>query len=592
MNKRGLSDVVTTVIIIALALVAVAVVWVVVQNLISSNSSQIQSSENFLKLKMNIESVQNNSGKLFVLVKRDVGDGNFNAMKFVVIYQNQSSESFVQSASIDQLGLKGFLLNTSGSIEAVSKVEAYPTLIDSTGKQIVSTIYSSFEVNGAIKSVTCTPSCTNKACGDDGCGGSCTNTCNSTQTCSGYSCITAGCVTNLVNTSWSAWVNQTACQIDNTIIQNRSLVEYETTSCGFTNRTIWASQTISCVYNTVCTPSCTGKACGASDGCSGICQTGTCVTGTCQSGVCVVVSPGTGTASDPFKITNCVDLQNMNRNMTAYYKLMNNIDCSASVRWNGGDGFQPVGNTSIQFTGNLNGNKFVISNLVIDHYDADYNGLFGFTNNGFKVYDLGFNNIFIRARSLTGVLAGRIYGDTVDRVYAKNSIIIANGDYAGGLIGDMRDYVDVHDVYFSGNISSTSNYVGGIVGYNENSRITNGYSLGNYSASAAFIGGISGRSAGNLNSESLKNVFSVSNLYVGSSYKGGIVGYIDGGSNVIRSYWNTSTSNSVCSNGAAPVSCFPITDNTYFYNMNNQPLIGFDTSIWQQNSNTYPTLTF
>ena len=255
MNKRGLSDVVTTVIIIALALVAVAVVWVVVQNLISSNSSQIQSSENFLKLKMNIESVQNNSGKLFVLVKRDVGDGNFNAMKFVVIYQNQSSESFVQSASIDQLGLKGFLLNTSGSIDAVSKVEAYPTLIDSTGKQIVSTIYSSFEVNGAINNAnipsqpSCIPNCSGKTCGSDGCIGTC-GSCNSTQTCSNSQCTNniQVCQNNLTHIS-TPWVN-VSCLSNNLMNQTRNTINYDSNSCGnYSNNTVVEYQNVSpCVY--------------------------------------------------------------------------------------------------------------------------------------------------------------------------------------------------------------------------------------------------------------------------------------------------------------------------------------------------------
>ena len=40
----------------------------------------------------------------------------------------------------------------------------------------------------------------------------------------------------------------------------------------------------------VCTPDCTGKACGSGDGCGGICQTGSCPGGqTCQSGTCVAV---------------------------------------------------------------------------------------------------------------------------------------------------------------------------------------------------------------------------------------------------------------------------------------------------------------
>ena len=41
-----------------------------------------------------------------------------------------------------------------------------------------------------------------------------------------------------------------------------------------------------------CTASCTGKACGADDGCGSKCQTGSCTTGTCSAGVCMTSGLG------------------------------------------------------------------------------------------------------------------------------------------------------------------------------------------------------------------------------------------------------------------------------------------------------------
>jgi len=83
----------------------------------------------------------------------------------------------------------------------------------------------------------CVPSCTNKTCGNNGCGGVC-GTCSSTQTCSSGKCV---------------------------ITQNE----------------------------TQCVPSCTGKICG-SDGCTGSC--GTCSsTQTCSSGSCINETPQEGT---------------------------------------------------------------------------------------------------------------------------------------------------------------------------------------------------------------------------------------------------------------------------------------------------------
>ena len=39
---------------------------------------------------------------------------------------------------------------------------------------------------------------------------------------------------------------------------------------------------------------------------------------------------GTGTAGDPYLITNCTQLQEMNNDLAASYKLANDIDCSAT----------------------------------------------------------------------------------------------------------------------------------------------------------------------------------------------------------------------------------------------------------------------
>ena len=51
---------------------------------------------------------------------------------------------------------------------------------------------------------------------------------------------------------------------------------------------------------------------------------------------------GDGSSGNPYQITNCVQLQEMNNNLNAYYVLMNDIDCSDTVNWNSGEGFVPV----------------------------------------------------------------------------------------------------------------------------------------------------------------------------------------------------------------------------------------------------------
>ncbi|MDH3352819.1 MAG: LamG domain-containing protein [Nanoarchaeota archaeon] len=62
----------------------------------------------------------------------------------------------------------------------------------------------------------------------------------------------SSCSESIVNSSWSDWVNTTACLINDTTSQNRSLVEYDENFCGtYENVTYWDFQSASCDY---CTP--------------------------------------------------------------------------------------------------------------------------------------------------------------------------------------------------------------------------------------------------------------------------------------------------------------------------------------------------
>ena len=52
---------------------------------------------------------------------------------------------------------------------------------------------------------------------------------------------------------------------------------------------------------------------------------------------------GSGTQADPYQITNATQLQEMQDDLDAHYVLANDIDCSDTVNWNSGAGFEPIG---------------------------------------------------------------------------------------------------------------------------------------------------------------------------------------------------------------------------------------------------------
>ncbi len=112
---------------------------------------------------------------------------------------------------------------------------------------------------------TCTPNCTGKVCGDDGCGGSC-GTCPAGQACQAGQCV--GCTPDCAGKE---------CGDD---------------GCGGSCGTCPAGQTCQDGQCVGCTPDCAGKECG-DDGCGGSC--GTCPTGQeCQKGQCVCLPQCSG----------------------------------------------------------------------------------------------------------------------------------------------------------------------------------------------------------------------------------------------------------------------------------------------------------
>ena len=86
MNKRGLSAVVTTLMIILLALVAVGVLWLVVGNLISEESEIFEAKSKLFFEQVNIKSVKIDSGdelSLVVSLQKLGGSSNLKSVKII-----------------------------------------------------------------------------------------------------------------------------------------------------------------------------------------------------------------------------------------------------------------------------------------------------------------------------------------------------------------------------------------------------------------------------------------------------------------------------------------------------------------------------
>ncbi|ASC93488.1 beta strand repeat-containing protein [Sulfurospirillum diekertiae] len=236
-------------------------------------------------------------------------------------------------------------------------------------------------------------------------------------------------------------------------------------------------------------------------------------------------------------ITNDHQLQLMAMNLSASYTLSNNITYANDGMWSS-TGFVPIGDSTNNFTGTLDGKGYVIDSLTINRSSSDNVGLIGYAGTGAVIENIGLTNVNIMGHNYVGGLVGYNNYGTISDTYATGSVsgttntvgglvglnyqgtitdsyamASVNGPFqVGGLVG--INYGTITDSYATGSVSGT-NLVGGLVGYNYHGTITNAYATGGVS---------------------------------GTNDVGGLVGYNDTGT-IIASFWNTETSGQSSSSG-------------------------------------------
>ncbi|MDD5191999.1 MAG: hypothetical protein PHH54_06715 [Candidatus Nanoarchaeia archaeon] len=80
-NKRGQSEIITTVLIILLVLAAIVIVWQVVKSTVESGSEQVSSQSSCMGVSL---SMSNTSNTVFI-VKRDASGGSFTTTDVAVV---------------------------------------------------------------------------------------------------------------------------------------------------------------------------------------------------------------------------------------------------------------------------------------------------------------------------------------------------------------------------------------------------------------------------------------------------------------------------------------------------------------------------
>lgn len=252
---------------------------------------------------------------------------------------------------------------------------------------------------------------------------------------------------------------------------------------------------------------------------------------------------GTGTEEDPFQIATCVQLQDIDDNLTAHYQLVANVDCEddtseGGALWNGGDGFSPIGDdvSEDSFQGTLDGQGYTISNLFINRTDES-GGLFDYIDGAnAEIRDLGIEDANISVDE-GGILGGLIEESLIINVYTTG--ILTAGNVGGGIAGSTNSLSQIQESYSSANIESGST-AGGMVAFSEGT-IENSYATGSVSGDT-IAGGLVAIASG-----TIEKSYSVG-LVEGGSFEGGLIG-LDSGITVTDSFWDTQTSGQASSDG-------------------------------------------
>jgi hypothetical protein len=231
-----------------------------------------------------------------------------------------------------------------------------------------------------------------------------------------------------------------------------------------------------------------------------------------------------------FIITTCSQLQEMNDDLDAYYKLGGNIDCGPSAsegnntrlwnentsEWvdavvggtliddpytgvvnNGYYGFDPIGRVDSDsmgsgFTGTLDGQNYTISDLWIFRKEQANSGLIGYATDAI-IKNIILSDARIVGQSNTGAFLGYGSGVSLENLTNDTGMVRAYLAYSGGGIAGQLENTSTGSelTVTGGTVHGSGNVIGGLVGRLTASTITDAISSADVDG-GEYVGGAFG----------------------------------------------------------------------------------------------------
>ena len=201
--------------------------------------------------------------------------------------------------------------------------------------------------------------------------------------------------------------------------------------------------------------------------------------------------------------TTALDLQGMRGDLSGRYALGLDINASSTATWNtngsgGYDGFLPIGNEWLPFTGKFDGLGHAITGLYINRPTINYVGLFGASSGEIRNLDL--LGAQVAGNAQVGGLAGWNSGSIVNASVSAGSAVAGFGGDIGGLVGWNSGTLEgshVNGSSVTGGAGAAN--IGGLVGdnsYDGEIRVSHAAASLVVGAGATYVGGLVGSDDG------------------------------------------------------------------------------------------------
>lgn len=147
MNKRGISGVVTTLIFILLAIVAIGIVWAVISNLLNQSSLEIQAGVDQTTLDLVKDSVKlttENSAPAFSFKIKNTGQETISKIKITLFDGENTQNSEIETNELEQLEERTYTIKLNENLNAPTLITVTPIILVN-GQEVESKKSSTFQ---------------------------------------------------------------------------------------------------------------------------------------------------------------------------------------------------------------------------------------------------------------------------------------------------------------------------------------------------------------------------------------------------------------------------------------------------------------